>query len=185
MLNWLCAGMIGLGWAHDAITIAYHILMHFHAYVLYILYILIYLNCFGTFLIVSFSPPPPVPHSLVYVNASWLLNISLLRPGTFFVPGHLLLRLILLPHTFGSVMRRPKWTSMRTSLDKAFIQNAKSFCWTSLTLTYPLSFTVEVGSHCVTSRSLVHPCWSRSFTPTCMDLIIQYLFLLLAFEVHV
>ena len=128
--------------------------MHFHAYVLYILYILIYLNCFWTFLIVS----SPVPHSIVYVSASWHLNISLLRPGTFFVPGHLLLRLILLPYTFGSVMRRPKWTSMRTSLDKVFIQNAKSFCWTSPTLTYPLSFTVEVGSYCVTSRSLVHPC---------------------------
>ena len=30
---------------------------------------------------------------------------------------------------------------------------------------------IGVGSHCVTSRSHVHPCWFRSFTPTCMDLI--------------
>ena len=42
LLNWLCAGRIGLGWAYDVFTIAYHMLMHFHAYVLYILYILIY-----------------------------------------------------------------------------------------------------------------------------------------------
>ena len=68
------------------------------------------------------------------------------------------------------------------SLDEAFIQNTKSFYQTSPTLTYPLSFTVGVGSHCVTSRSLVHLCLSRNSTPTCMDLIIQYLSLLLAFE---
>ena len=69
-------------------------------------------------------------------------------------------------------------------LDEAFIRNAKSFCQTSPTLTYPLSFTIGIGSHCVTSRSLVHPCLFRSSTPTCMDLIIQYLSLLLAFEVR-
>ena len=55
---------------------------------------------------------------------------------------------------------------------------------TSPTLTYPLSFTIVVGSHCVMSRSLVHPCLYRSSTPTCMDLIIQYLSLSLAFEVR-
>ena len=42
LLKWLCADRIGLGWAHDVFTIAYHMLMHFHAYVPYILYILIY-----------------------------------------------------------------------------------------------------------------------------------------------
>ena len=80
-------------------------------------------------------------------------------------------------------LQRPKQTSLRTSLDEAWIRNAKSFCQISPTLTYPLSFTVEVRSHCVTSWSLVHPCLSRSSTLTCMDLIIQYLFLLLMFEV--
>ena len=129
-------------------------LMHFHAYVLYILYIFVYLNCFGTFLSVSFSPP----HSPIYVSASWHQNISLLCPRTLFVPGHLFLLLILLPHMFGFVMKMPKRTSLRTSLDEAFIRNTKSFYWTSPTLTYPLSFTVGVGSHCVTSQSLVHLC---------------------------
>ena len=89
------------------------------------------------------------------------------------------------PFLFGSVMRRPNHTSLRTSLDEAFIWNAKSFCRISPTLTYPLSFIVRVGDHCVTSRSLVYLCLSRSFTLTCMDLIIQYPFLLLVFEVRV
>ena len=60
LLNWLCASRIGLGWTHAVFTIAYHMLMHFHAYVLYILYILIYWlywyfsNCLPLYL--SFSP---------------------------------------------------------------------------------------------------------------------------------
>ena len=49
LLNWLCAGRIGLGWAHDVFTITYHMLVHFHAYVLYILYILIYWLCLVLF----------------------------------------------------------------------------------------------------------------------------------------
>ena len=63
----------------------------------------------------------------------------------------------------------------RTSLHEAFIRNAKSFCWTLPTLTFHLSFTVRDGSHCVTSRSHVLSCLSRSFTPTCTGLIVQYL----------
>ena len=102
---------------------------------------------------------------------------------TLFVPGHPLL-LILFPHMFGSVMIKPDRTFRRNFLVKAFIRNAKSFCWTSPTLTYPLSFTVRVRNHCVKSRSLIHPCLFKSSTPTCMDLITQYLSLLLAFEVR-
>ena len=113
----------------------------------------------------------------------WHPNTNLLRPRTLFVLGH---PLLLILHLFLSsfVMRRPNRTSLRTSLDKTFIQNAKSFCRTSPTLTYALSSIVGVGSHCVMSRSLVYPCLSRSFTLTCMDLTIQYHFLLLAFEVR-
>ena len=122
------------------------------------------------------------PHSLVYVSASWHQSVNLLRPRTLCVLGHLLL-LIRPPLMFDSVMSKPKRTSRRTSLDEAFIQNAKSFCRTSPTLTYPLSFTVRVGSHYMMSRSPIHPCRSRIFTPTCMDLIIQYLISLLTYEV--
>ena len=174
---WLCTSRIGLGWAHDAFTITYHMLMHFHAYILYVLYIVIYWTALGLFwLSLSLSLS-------LFCLLLWHPNASLLCPRTLFVPRHPLL-LILHPLTFDSVMRRPNWTSLRTFLDKGFIQNAKSFCRTSPTLTFPLSSTVGNGSHCVTSRSPIHLCWSRSFTPTCMDLIIQYLFLLLAFEVR-
>ena len=153
MLNCLCAGRFGLCWAHDAIIFACHMFMHFHAYVLYIQYIFIYLNCFWDFSECFFLPP----HSLFYVSVSWHWNVSLLRPGTLFVPGHLLLLILPLP-LFGFVVSKPERTSRRTSLDKAFIRNAKSFCWTSPTLSYPLSFTVKVGSHCVMSQSHVHSC---------------------------
>ena len=53
----MCASRIGLGWAHDAFYVAYHMLMHFHAYVPWILYILI-LICLVLFcvsLFLSFS----------------------------------------------------------------------------------------------------------------------------------
>ena len=115
--------------------------------------------------------------------ASWHLNKNLLCPETLFVSAHPLL-LTPFPLTFSSMMRMPNRISLRNFLDEAFIWNAKSFFRTSPTLTYPLSFTVGVGSHYVTSRSLVYSCLSRSSTPTCMNLIIQYLFLLLAFEVR-
>ena len=168
--NWLCAGRIRLGWVHDAIFFAYHMFMHSHAYVLFFQYILIYLNCFGTFLGVSFFPSPS-PHSLVYVSASWHPSVSQLRPRTLCVLRHRLL-LILLLLIFGSVIRMPERTSRRTFLDEVYIWNVESFWRTSPTLTFPLSFTIGDGSHCVTSRSPVHSCWSKSFTPTCMDLII-------------
>ena len=114
--------------------------------------------------------------------ALWHLNENLLRLGTLFVLGHLLL-LILLPLMFGSMMIKPNKTFRRTFLDEAFIRNAKSFSRTSPTLTYLLSFTVGVGSHYVTSWSLIHLCLYRSSTLTYMDLIIQYLSLSLAFKV--
>ena len=127
--------------------------MHSHAYIPSILYILIYL-LFGTFLIVSLSFSLSLPLTLV---ASWHLSVSLLRPETLFVLGHLLLLLHLtpLPLTSDSVIRRPNRISLRTSHDATFIQNAKSFCQTSLTLTYVLSPIVGVGSHYVMP-------WSRA-----------------------
>ena len=149
--------LVGLDWAKPMMQFffACHMLLHSHAHILSFQYIFIYLNCFGTFLSVSFSPPPP-PHSLIYVSASWHQNVNLLCPRTLCVLGHLLL-LIPPPLLFDSMMSKPERTSWRTFLDEAFIKNAKSFCQTSLTLTYLLSFTVEIGSHYVTSRSPIHP----------------------------
>ena len=51
-----CVGSIGLGWAHDAFNDAYHMLMHFHAYVPSFIYIL-FIDLFGAFLRVSLSLP--------------------------------------------------------------------------------------------------------------------------------
>ena len=107
----------------------------------------------------------------------------MLHPRTLCILGPPLL-LILLLLISNSMMRMPERTSWRIFLDEVFIQNAESFCRISPTLTYPLSFTVGVRSHCVTSRSLVSPCRSRNFTPTCMELILQYLSFILAFEVY-
>ena len=45
----MCASRIILGWVHDVFTIAYHMFMHFHAYVPYILYILIHWLCLVLF----------------------------------------------------------------------------------------------------------------------------------------
>ena len=51
----MCAGRIGLGWAHDVISFAYHMFMHSPCICTLFLIYLLYLNCFGTFLIVFFS----------------------------------------------------------------------------------------------------------------------------------
>ena len=129
--------------------------MHSHTYVPSILYIFIYL-LLGTFLIVSLSFSLSLPLTLV---ASWHLSVSLLRLGTLFVPGHLLLLLHLtpLPLTSDFVMRRPNRTSRRTFHDAAFIRNTKSFYQIFLTPTYPLSSIVRVRSHFVASRSRALP----------------------------
>ena len=55
--NWLCAGTIGLGWVHDAIYFAYHMFMHSLCICTLFSIYLLYLNCFGTFLIVYLSLP--------------------------------------------------------------------------------------------------------------------------------
>ena len=178
---YLCASRFGLGWAHDAFSIACHMFIHSYAYVLSFQYILIYLNCLGLFWLSSLSLSLPL---FVYVRLLlWHPNVNLLCPKILFISRHLLL-LTLPLSLFDSVMRRPDRTSLRTFPNEAFIRKSTSSCQTSSTLTFPLSSIVGVGSHYVTSQSHVHPCWSRSSTPTCMDLIIQYLFLLLTFKVR-
>ena len=141
-------------------------------------YIFLY-QLLGTFLIVSLSFFLSLPLMLV---ASWHLSVSLLRSGTLFVPGHLLLFLLLTPHplTSDSVMRRPNQSSLRTFHNATFIRNAKLFCKNFLILNYPLSSTVGVRSHYMAPRSRVLPWSYRSSTPICTDLITLYLSILLA-----
>ena len=62
--NLLCAGKIGLGWAHDAISFACHIFMHSPCIRTLFSINLLYLKCVGTFLIVSLS----LPLFSVYIN---------------------------------------------------------------------------------------------------------------------
>ena len=144
----LCCLLVGLDWTEPMMNLFLHvtcscILMHRYLQFYIFLYQLL-----GTFFIVSLSFFLSLPLMLV---ASWHLSVSLLRPGTFFVPRHLLLLLLLTPHplTSDSVMKRPNQSSLRTFHNAAFIRNAKSFCQTFLTLNYPLSSTVGVKSHYV------------------------------------
>ena len=135
--------------------------MHFPCIRTFFSIYLVYLILLGTFLIVfSFSPSFCLCQSCL-----WHLSVNPLQTGTLFIP--VLLRLLILHLLiFGSVMTMPLRHFRRTSLDEAFIRNAKSFCRTLPTPTFPLSFTVGDGSNCVTSRSLVILCLSRIFTPT-------------------
>ena len=119
LLCWNDCVLVGLDWVEPMmfVYIAYHMLMHFHAYVLYILYILIY------WLYWYFSDSL----SLSRLIALWHLNENLLCLKTLFISKHPLLR-ILLPLMFDSMMIKPDKTFRRTFLDEAFIRNAKSFC---------------------------------------------------------
>ena len=112
--------------------------------------ILLILNCLVLFCL-------SLSLSFFRLVALWHLNGSLLRLGTLFTPGHLLLLplLIILHLTSSSVMIKPVRTFQRTFLDVAFIQNAKSSFQIFSILTFPLSSTVGVGSHCVAFESLV------------------------------
>ena len=179
MLKW-CV-LVGLDWAKPMMFLLLHVtcscIFSCIRTIFSILLILIYV---GTFLFVPLSLS--FSFSFFRLVALWHLSVSLLHPGTLFVLGHLLL--VLPPLMFGSMIRRPVWTSQRTFHDAAFIRNAKSFYRTFPILTFLLSSTVGVRSHCVASRSLVPPWLYRSFTSIYMDLIILYLILSLAFEVR-
>ena len=179
--RWIACLLVGLDWAEPMMLFTLHVTclcIFMHTYVTFSIFLYIWIvwsfsECF-------FLPP----HSLVYVNASMAPKRKLAPSQTLCVlrpPLHLLILPLLL---FSSVMKMPKRTSRRTFLEEAFIWNTESFWRTSPTLTYSMSFIVGVGSHYVTSRSHVLPCWSKSFTPTCMELILQYLSFILAFKVR-
>ena len=174
----LCADRFGLGSAHDAICFACHMFMHFPC-ICISFHIFLLVNCFGTFLIVSFSLPLFL-FTLVVSMASKRKSTparNLLRSETSSSSDLLL-----------SLSSVPWWWCLQGILGELFymrfIRNAKSFWRTSLTLTFPLSFTIGNGSLCMTFQSLVLSYLSRSFTPTCTGLIVQYLFSSLAFEVR-
>ena len=143
---------------------------HVHAFSMHMYFfshILTIMNCFGTFLIASFSLP-------IFL---FTLVVSM-APKHKSTPARNPLR----SGASSSSDSAPFSLRFRDDdahkafsenfLDEVFIRNAKLFWRTSLTLTFPLSFTVGNGSHCVTSWSLVLSCLSSNFTPTCTRLII-------------
>ena len=73
--------------------------------------------------------------SLSWIDCVWHPNANLLRSGTLFVLGHFLLLILpFLLFIFGSIMKRPISTSLRTSLNVAFIWSVMWFCQTFPTL---------------------------------------------------
>ena len=73
--------------------------------------------------------------SLSWIDLVWQPNANLLRSGTLFVLGHLLLLILpFLLFIFGSMMKRPIRTSLRTSLNVAFIWSVMWFYQTFPTL---------------------------------------------------
>ena len=154
--------------------------MHFPCIRTFFSIYLILLMLLGTILIVLLFL-----YLYFYLRQSclWHLNVNPIQPETLFVP--MLLHLLILHLiTFSSVMMMLLKHFRRTSLDEAFIRNAKSFCRTLPTPTFLLSFTVGDGHHCVMSLSHVLSCLSKSSTPTCTRLIVLYLSFLFAFEVR-
>ena len=170
----LCAGRIGLGWAHDVFIVACHMFMHFSC----IRTSLFYLTDID---IVWYSS---ACLSFFRLVCAWHPSISLLYPQTLIVLGHHLF-LILLFLMSSSAMIKPVRAFQRTFLDAAFIRNAKSSFRIFLILTYPLLLIVGVGSPFVSSRLAVPPWSYRGFTPICMDLITPYHISSLVFEILV
>ena len=113
----LCCVLVGLDWAEPMMYLYLHVT--FSCIRTFKFLYLLYCILFGAFLIVSLSLSP----------SFFVSYVSLLRPGTLFVPGHLLFLLYLTPLIlmFGFVIRRPNRTSWRTFHDATFIRNTKSF----------------------------------------------------------
>ena len=133
--------LLGLDWAEPMMFLSLHVTcscIFIHMYLHFFMFL--YIDLFGAFLRVSLSP------SLCFFRlvASWHLNENPLHPRTLFVLGHPLpLTLLLL--LFGSMMIKPERNFRRTSLDEAFIWNAKSSYRISSILTFPLSSTIGLG----------------------------------------
>ena len=173
--NWLCAGRIGLGWADDAISFAYHMFMHSPCvHTLFSIYLL-YLNCFGTFLIVSFFP--------LSLSLLFTLVVSM-APKRKSTPSQNPFR------SGASSSSDPTPSHIRFCNEDARKDFSENFSRRGVHLERQVILADFVDTNLPTVihsqgwESLVHSCWSRSFTPTCMNSIFQYLSFLLAFEIR-
>ena len=148
--------LIGLDWAEPMMHFVLHVTCSCisHAYVPSFQYIWYYWCCFGLFWL-SFLFLPLFLFTLV---------VSMAPKHKFTLAWN--------PLRFGaSSSSDPSPSNVRFCDDDAFKAFSKDF-------------TVGDGSHCVTSRSHVLSCLSRSFTPTCMGLIVLHLSSSLAFEIR-
>ena len=126
-----------------------------------------------------------------YDCSSLLLPLNLFTLVVSMAPKHKSTLARNLLHSSASSSTDPSPSTIRFRDDDAFKVFLENFSKRGIHLkrqvilsNFPLSFTVGDGSHYVTSRSHVLSWLSKSFTPTCMGLIVQYLSFSLAFEVR-
>ena len=173
--------LVGLEWIEPMMQCLLHVTCSCisHAYVLYFSIDLLYLKCFGTFLIVSLSLPLFLFTLVVFMapkhKSTPSRNLLRSRTSSSFdpTPSHLQFRDDDAHKAFSENFSRCGIHSKRQVILADFVD-----------IDLLMSFTVGDGSHCVTSRSLVLSCLSRTFTPTYMELIVLYLSFSLAFEVR-
>ena len=171
--NWLCAGRIGLGWAHDAISFADHMFIHSPCiHTLFSIHLL-YLNCFGSFLIVS-----------LFLPLFLFTLIVSMAPKHKSAPSQ------------NSLRSRASYSSDPTpsliwfhdkDARKDFSENFSQQGVHSERRVILADFVdtdLPTVIHSQGWESLVHSCWSRSFTPTCIVSIFKYLSFILVFEVR-
>jgi len=113
--------LLGLDWVERIMQLflARHMFMHISCIsTLSFLYFF-----FWVVIVCSISLSLSLSLSLSRIDCTWHSSTNLLQLETLFVPSHFLL-LIFPLFMFGSVMRRPVGTSLRTFLNVAFIQSA-------------------------------------------------------------
>ena len=160
----LCAGRIGLGWAHDVLILHVTCSCILHAFVRLLTYSY-YCELFWSFSDCFFLSPFYLLDTLVVFMAPKHKSTPARNPfhsGASTSSDHA-------PLFLHFHMMMPTRHMRKTFPDEAFIQNVESSWVILLTPTFPLSFTVGNGSLFVMSPSLVLSCWFRSSTPTCID----------------
>ena len=174
----LCASRIGLGWAHDVLTL--------HVTCSCILYAFVRLFTYSYYCELFWDFSDCFFFSLSLLLVTLVVSMAPKRKSTpARNPFHF--------NASSSSDHAPLSLSFRNDDAhkaftenfswEAFIRNAESFWVILLTPTFPLSFIVENGGLFVTSPSLVLSCWFRCSTPTCMGLTAPYLISLLVSEV--
>ena len=159
--------LIGLDWAKPMMQFVLHVTCSCisHAYVLYFSMYLLYLKCFGAFLIVSFFPLS-ILFTLVMYMAPKRKYILAWNPF----------------HSDASFSSDSAPLTLRFRDDdahKAFLENFSRRGVHSERQVILVDFVdtdlpiiIGNGSHCVTSWSLVLSCSFKSFIPTCTGLIV-------------